>query len=266
MLFALKKAVSRLLFPIPFTVLLLAAGLTLTWSGRRTRTGRALLAVGIVLLALLSSTVFSNALLGPLEARYAPLGPAELAAIDWEAIDTIVVFSGCSVVQEQYPITRQMSEPDLGRLVEGVRLYRECPSCTLVLSGGGNGCDPLAPVERLTNYRLAVTLGVAPEDIVLERASLDTADQARILRSLLGETPFIVVTSASHMPRTMALFDVQGLQAIPAPTDYGVALLGPFTREGFQADSVYPNARALTNSERAVYEYLGLLWSSLGGR
>jgi uncharacterized SAM-binding protein YcdF (DUF218 family) len=266
MLFALKKVVSRLLFPLPFTVLLLAAGLILTWSGRHTRTGRALLAVGIVLLALLSSTVFSNALLRPLESRYPALGPAELAAIDWEAIDTIVVFSGCSAVQEQYPVTRQVSETDLGRLVEGIRLYQECPSCTMVLSGGGSGCDPLAPVESLTNYRLAVAMGVAPEDIVLERASLDTADQARILKEMLGETPFIVVTSASHMPRTMALFYAQGLRAIPAPTDYGVGLFGPFTREGFQADSIYPNARALTNSERAVYEYLGILWAALRGQ
>lgn len=135
----------------------------------------------------------------------------------------------------------------------------------MVLSGGGSGCDPLAPVETLTNYWNAVTLGVAPKDIVLERASLDTDDQARILKAMLGETPFILVTSASHMPRTMALFDAQGLQATPAPTDYGEALLGTFTEAGFQAHSIYPNARALGNSERAVYDCLGLLWLRLVG-
>lgn len=95
-----------------------------------------------MLLALLSSTVFSNAILRPLESRYAALGSAELAAIDWTAIDTIVVFSGCSVVQEQYPVTRQVDDPNLGRLVEGIRLYRECLHVPWCYRGAEVGATP----------------------------------------------------------------------------------------------------------------------------
>jgi uncharacterized SAM-binding protein YcdF (DUF218 family) len=262
MLFFLKKAVSRLLFPLPLTILLLAVGLLLVWLGRRRKLGAALATAGLVLLLLFSSSAFSAALLRPLEDQYPPLGPAQLAALDWESIDTIVVFAGCVVGFEDAPITRQVGGAPLARLVEGVRLYHECPDCTLMLSGG-SGCDPEAPVEVLTNYRFAVSLGVAGEDIVIERASQDTEDQARILAEALGERPFLIVTSASHMPRTMALFEAQGLRAIPAPTDHATGLYGLFSREAFGIESLYPNAGALWNTERALYEYLGLLWLRL---
>ncbi|MHB1318090.1 MAG: YdcF family protein [Anaerolineae bacterium] len=191
------------------------------------------------------------------------VGPEQLAQIDWEAVRTIVVFSGCTVAFDGEPITRQVDGPFLARLVEGVRLYDICPDCTLILSGG-YGCDADAPVETLTNWRFATEYGVAPEDLVIERTSLDTDDQARVLAGMLsdgiGQAPFLVVTSASHMPRTMALFEAEGLvHAIPAPTDYATGLYSLLSKETFSPESLYPNAKALWNTERAIYEYLGLL-------
>lgn len=264
MLFFLKKAVSRLLFPLPLTVLILVAGLILVWSERRRKLGAALLTAATLLLLLFSTSAFSTAILRPLEDQYPPLGPAQLDALDWESADTIVVLAGCVVGFPDAPITRQVGGPPLARLVEGIRLYHACPHCTLVLSGGG-GCDPDAPVEVLTNYRFATAFGVAGEDIVIERASQDTDDQARILADMLGEKPFVIVTSASHMPRTMALLEAQGLHPIPAPTDHATGLYGLFSREAFGIESIYPNSDALRATERAIYEYLGLLWFRLAG-
>jgi uncharacterized SAM-binding protein YcdF (DUF218 family) len=111
-----------------------------------------------------------------------------------------------------------------------------------------------------------VELDVAPEDIVIERESWDTADQARILWDMLGDEPFLIVASASHMPRTMALLEAQGLNAIPAPTDYAT---DPSTSLSWDAPRIYrlyPEARSLWRSERAVYGYLGLLWAQVTGR
>ncbi len=264
MLFFLKKAVSRLLFPLPLTVLLLIVGLILIWTERRRKLGAALTTLAAALLLLFSSSAFSSAILRPLEDQYPPLGPAQLAELDWESANTIVVLAGCVVGFEDAPITRQVGGTPLARLVEGIRLYHECPDCTLVLSGG-SGCDPEAPVESLTNYRFAEAFGVSGDDIVIERASQDTADQARILKEMLGEQPFLIVTSASHMPRTMALLEAQGLHPIAAPTDHGTGLYGLFSRESFGIESIYPNSGALWSTERAIYEYLGLLWIRLGG-
>jgi uncharacterized SAM-binding protein YcdF (DUF218 family) len=260
--FILRKAVSRLLFPLPMVSLLMLGGLVLLYTGRHRKLGAALAGAGLVLLLLFSSSSFSSAIVRPLEDTYPPLGPSQLAAVDWERVDTIVVLAGCVVGFEDAPITRQVSDTPLARVVEGIRLYHTCPQCTLILSGG-TGCDPDAPVETLTNYRFVTTFGVASEDIVIERDSEDTGQQARILSNMLGERPFLIVTSATHMPRTMALFEAQGLQPIAAPADHRSGLYSPFSEEAFGIESVYPHARALWNTEQAIYEYLGLLWQRL---
>lgn len=262
MLFIIKKAVSRLLFPLPFCLLLGFIGLICLFR-KRYRAGGILVTVAFLLLAMFSSSAFSIAILRPLETRYPPLGPAQLETIEWNAVHHIVVFAGCVVGFEDAPITRQVGGSPLARLVEGVRLYHLCPQCKLILSGG-SGCDPSAPVESLTNYRFAVSFGVRPEDIIIERTSQDTDDQARFLKEMLGQEPFLIVTSAAHMPRTMALLEDQGLKPIPAPTDFCTGLYGLFSREAFGPESIYPNAEALRSTERAFYEYLGLLWYRLG--
>jgi hypothetical protein len=59
-------------------------------------------------------------------------------------------------------------------------------------------------------------------DIILRSLSKDTKDQAIHIRKILDNNSFILVTSASHMPRSIVLFRKQGLQPIPAPTDFWV--------------------------------------------
>ncbi len=70
--------------------------------------------------------------------------------------------------------------------------------------------------------RVAMDLGPDPRDIEVESRSKDTADQARVIKSFVGNYPFILVTSASHMPRSMALFKKAGLKPMPAPTQHAV--------------------------------------------
>lgn len=264
-MFFLRKAISRLLFPLPLTLLVLAIGIALSWSRRGNKLGKALSLLGVGLLFVFSWPLTSAAILRPLESRYPALGPEQMASLDWDQLDTIVVFAGCGMMVESRPVTQQVGDSAAVRLIEGIRLYRACPACTMILSGGGPGCDLEAPYERLTNYRYAVTLGVAPDDIVIERESWDTVDQARILRDMLGDEPFLVVTSASHMPRTMALLEAQGLNAIAAPTDYAIDASTLVHWDAPRLYRLYPDARSLWRSERAVYEYLGLLWAQLTG-
>jgi uncharacterized SAM-binding protein YcdF (DUF218 family) len=263
-LFVLKKIASRLLFPLPLGLLAILAGLALLWGKRRPRLGRALVTLGLAWLLILSTEVVGTALIRPLEGRYEPFGPAQQAALGGQTVDDIVVFAGCVVSLPEYPITRQVGGAPLERLVEGMRLHRLYPSSRLILSGG-NGCDPEAPQETLTNVRFAIEMGVPAEAIVVERESKDTDDQARLLAPLLAGRRFIVVTSASHMPRTMTLFRQVGLEPVPAPTEFHTGLYGIFQRESFGAESLFPNSGSLEKSEIAFYEALGTLWTRLTG-
>jgi uncharacterized SAM-binding protein YcdF (DUF218 family) len=90
--FFVRKALSRF-FPLPLTLLLLIIGLALPWSqGQQARQCSG--APGLGLLLVFSWPVTSAAILRPLESRYPALGPAQMAALNWDQVDTIVVYVG----------------------------------------------------------------------------------------------------------------------------------------------------------------------------
>ena len=155
------------------------------------------------------------------------------------------------------PANSQISPAALGRVVEGVRLYKTIPGSKLLLSGG-RVFDPVPEAEVMA--QIAEFLGVKPQDISLESNSRDTADEAKIIAGMIGREKFILVTSASHMPRSMALFRKRGLQPIPAPADFPAR-----EPEGFDPSEFFPGAGPLRQLETALHEYLGLAWAWLRG-
>lgn len=106
----------------------------------------------------------------------------------------------------------------------------------------------------------ALSQGFDPKRVVVESASLDTDDQARLLSPKLAGQDFYLVTSASHMTRAKGLFLRQGARPIPAPTDFRSLA------ESLRPWDFLPQARALLDSERAFHEYLGLAWGRLRGQ
>jgi len=84
-----------------------------------------------------------------------------------------------------------------------------------------------------------------------------------------GITRVLLVTSAMHMPRSVALFEHQGIEVIPAPTDYTV------TREGLENLSsldpqtllvnLVPNTSSLSLTTNVMKEYIGLMVYRLQG-
>ena len=49
---------------------------------------------------------------------------------------------------------------------------------------------------------------------------LDTAEEASSVAALVGKSPFILVTSAYHMPRSVGLFRKAGFDVEPYPVDW----------------------------------------------
>ncbi|AHF00003.1 YdcF family protein [Thioalkalivibrio paradoxus] len=84
---------------------------------------------------------------------------------------------------------------------------------------------------------------------------MDTAQEAYAVREFLGtETRFFLVTSASHMPRSVRHFERVGLAPIPAPTGFKTG------SERVRTLAYWvPSAGNLGKTERVVHEYLGLL-------
>ncbi len=80
------------------------------------------------------------------------------------------------------------------------------------------------------------------------------------MKGVVGEHPFLLVTSANHMPRAIRFFHAVGLQPIAAPANQ-LAITSPLN--GWER--AIPSSIWLSHSERAVYETLGALLQRLKG-
>jgi uncharacterized SAM-binding protein YcdF (DUF218 family) len=250
-MFLLRKIVSRFLFPVPLSLEFLLVGLFLLWLTRRQRTGKVLVTCGVMLLVGLSNIFTANALLRPLEHRYPPLVVAHMEA-GTPAVTFIGVLGGWADHDPDVPVTSHLSPGQMVRLIEGVRLHREIPGSKLILSGDND--------SALSMAEMAKTLGVSAEDILPLTEPRDTEEESRRMASIVGSQRFILVTSASHMPRAMGLFRKRGLKPIAAPTDYLAA------RHALESDDFFPDGYKLFKAQTAFYEYLGLAWATLLGK
>jgi uncharacterized SAM-binding protein YcdF (DUF218 family) len=258
-MFLLKKFISPLFLPVPFCSLLIVFGLIFLWTGRRARAGKLLVSIGSLLLILLSYDMSTKWLLMPLERQYPPIAsPTSVNSQDAPPVKWIVVLGGGGSRSAQLPSPGRLTSASLSRLIEGIRLQRQLPGSKLVLSEGNIfGSGPVAEAMA----RVAEDLGVSKDDMVLETQSQDTEGQAGLISPIVGADRFLLVTSASHMPRSVALFRKAGMNPIAAPTDFE-----SLSAESWRPSALYPSAGGLRKAELAIHEYLGLAWSKLRGK
>jgi uncharacterized SAM-binding protein YcdF (DUF218 family) len=235
--------------------------LLLLWFTKKQRTGKIFVSLGVFSLLLFSYTAPSNQLLKPLERKY------DMDTIQIEnrvlsenmgSIKFIVVLGGGHISDPNLPITSQIGEDTLVRLIEGIRLYRKYAGAKLVLSGG-RGFDPVPEAQIMAG--LAHELGVNENDILIESKSKDTEDEANFIKPIVNKDRFILVTSASHMPRSMAIFRKLGMNPVPTPTGHKVK-----DSQSFNSLLFFPKAENLLKSEAGMHEYLGMVWAKLRGQ
>lgn len=252
MSFFLKKLISAFLLPLPFALLWMVMGVILVLT-QTTRFRNACFIIGFLILALFSFSPFSFALFNHLQKQYHPLinPPATVSEV-------VVLGSGVGV-EKNYPANIMLGSASLSRLVEGIRLFKliqkHNPQAKLILSGGRVFLSP-STAGKMKNT--AVMLGVDNKNIILENGSTDTHQEALYLKKMLGANPFILVTSSTHMPRAMDLFQSEGMQPIAAPTQY----------MGYPSTGLLwyiPNTLSLLRSDLAIHEYLGIAWARLQG-
>ena len=104
-------------------------------------------------------------------------------------------------------------------------------------------------------------LGLSEDRLIVEGRSRTTAENATFSRAIMEdfEGPWILVTSAFHMPRAVGSFCAAGRRAlVPYPTDY---------RSGSFWDQVgWDLADNLADLNTGVKEWIGLLAYRVTGR
>ena len=257
MLLYFKHFVTKLLFPEPFGFFLSLLGIVFLWLAPKRKIGIILLLIGVGCLLICGYAPVANIVLHPLESRYPPFDQVLSESRIEQLPKYIVVLAGGHTSEPGIPPTSQLSGAALVRLIEGIRIYYLIPKSKLVLTGGPV-FDPLPAAEVMVC--LAQSLGVDRQDILLESKSRFTHEQAKFINTMLRDEKFILVTSASHMPRSMALFRKLGMDPIPAPTDHRISK-PPCWSQYFSL----PSASNLQKTQRALYEYLGFIWAKLNG-
>lgn len=261
MLFWLKKFVSFWLMPLSFCVTAMLAGLWLLRNPKRARLGRALIATAVIMLMVFSNKFVSKWLIRPLEARYPAIPEFTAGSVppDLAACQYVVVLGGGNGHSPNTPATSLLSTSALGRVTEAVRILRVLPEARMIVSGPGSGGNRATHATVLA--RAAISLGVAPDRIQYIDQAHDTEDEAHSVRRLVGDKRVALVTSAWHMPRSMALFRHAGVAALPCPADYETHTNDPLWFDDFLWES-----SALNRSTLAMRERIGYLWIWLRGK
>jgi len=256
-MFILKKILSQFMSPTSLILWFSLAGLLFLWVTRRQRLGKVLVSIGLFLMLAFGYGLVPGRLLRPLERRY-PSYEVQGPSASEESVEFIVVLGGGHMSDPELPVTSQAHVATLVRVMEAVRIYRSSPGTRLILSGG-EVFDPIPEAEVMAH--IARELGVDAEDILLEDRSKDTKDEARLIQPIVQDARFVLVTSASHMPRAMAMFRTLGMHPLPGPVGHRVK-----RGQGLRPSAFFPHASNLLKSEMAFHEYMGIVWAKLRGQ
>jgi uncharacterized SAM-binding protein YcdF (DUF218 family) len=241
----IREAAGVMTAPLVMIMVLALAAVACRLGGRP-RASRLLL-IGAAILAYLSCVPFvGHALLRPLESKFPPLESDQTPAVGY-----VVVLGSSYRPHDGIPASAALDEDGLARAVEAVCLVRRLPGARLVVSGGAS--PPGYPPVAQGYAQLARELGIAAQSIVVSERPLDTRAEAREVARLLGRTPFLLVTSAYHMPRAMLLMRRAGAAPIAAPAGQRAYGATPVVWRDF-----LPGSRGLRDTERALHEYAGL--------
>lgn len=249
--FILKKIISIFIMPFPLGMFLFILAFIFLYKNMFTK-AKITFVLSFIWLFFISYSPLVDTLLY----RYENTFPALLKAP--ENIKYIYVLGGGHHTDETRPITSQVAESSVVRVNEGIRLYRQFNKKPIIIFSGYNGFnDPSSGASM--QKKLAVSLGMNKHDIHLEPTPRDTQEEAQAAKRVIGNAPFILVTSASHMKRAMKFFNHEGLFPVPAPTNYLANIKHPDYFGGFFSTT------ALRKSNILWHEILGLIWQKIKG-
>ncbi len=244
----LKPLLTALALPPASLLFLCALGAWMAWRGWRT--GRFLLALGLVSLWALSTPVTVAPLAGQLLDLPPPLADRALKQGNWQAI---VVLGGGIEADAPEWATAQVNAHTARRVRFGVHLSKLSGLPMAFSSGvGWSQFGRTVPTEAAVAQQYVQELGAS--FTWLEAQSRDTQQNAEFTRRLLqpaGVQRIVLVTHAWHMQRAVAEFERAGFAVLAAPTGF------PGLNK-VSALAWLPSADALQSNQQVLREWLGL--------
>ena len=211
-----------------------------------------LIILGVAQLIFFSLPIVSNKLMASLESQYPP------QATLWETqqADAIVVLGASRNDRAIEFGGVTVGTAELERLRYAALLHRQT-GLPLLLTGGdpiNSGFSEAFLMKQVLKEEFNI------EATWLEENSHTTWENATLTDEILSKAGIKkawLVTHAWHMPRSMMVFSNRTVEYLPAPHNHGLFLWDKLWMD------LIPQARALSLSNIAMHEWLGLLWYKL---
>ncbi|HLO50001.1 MAG TPA: YdcF family protein [Kamptonema sp.] len=251
----LSKLLPLFFYPLGLICLLMLVALIMFW--KRPIWAAVAIALALTILLTLSNGWISQNLVRSLEWQNPP--PAQIPQAE-----AIVVLGGG--VKPAFPPRPWVEVGEAGdRILYGAQLYRQGKAPKLILSGGRVEWKGGGPPESADMAEIASAMGVPPSAIIQDPTSLNTYQNAVNVRKILADRgikgPILLVTSAMHMTRSRLIFQRQGIETIPLPTDFSVTKQDiAESTSSWQAIllNLMPDVYQLQQSTKALKEHIGL--------
>jgi uncharacterized SAM-binding protein YcdF (DUF218 family) len=257
----LSKLLPILIYPLGFISICLIVALIMSW--QKFSWEQLPIALALISLLLSSNGWVTTFLVTSLEWQNLP--------VELPSSEAIVILGGATKsATKPRPMVDVSERGD--RILYGAKLYLEKKAPLIIVAGGR--IDPFNSAgipESEDMAQLLEMMGVASEAIVQEPESLNTYQNAVNVKKILeqrGITKILLVTSAIHMPRSLLIFKRQGIDVIPAPTDFLVSELDSLTMgRTFQNIilNLVPDSDRLDKTTQAIKEYVGMAIYRLRG-
>ena len=252
MFFLLSKSLAFILTPSNLLVLFALFGLTLILF-RCAKSGFTFLILGILGLAL---------------AGWSPLGPLALMALEDRfpkidpppAVTGLVMLGGAVDIHITQARGTEAWNDQAERITVMAELAIRYPAARIVLSGGSGHPDAIS--ESSIAKQALVAMGIPDGRIELETRSRNTCENAT--ESALTVSPkssdvWLLITSASHMPRAVACFRAAKFNVTPFPVDYHTRGKEDMSRMQNSIDD------GLAITDLAAHEWVGLITYKMSG-
>lgn len=248
--FVFLKILVGLSFPPASLAIGVVLALALSLVGWR-RTARAVLFLAIAHTLILSFQPVGDGLMRSLEDR-ARAAERQAPACCYVAI--VVLGGGISPASPPDQPLPDLNE-NADRMWQAARLYHRGLAPRVIVTGGSflaqHGGPPTTEAEAMRTF--LIDLGVPGEAIEDEPKALNTIENIRNVRAMVGDGRVALVTSAYHMPRALLLAARAKLNVGAFPTDYQAT---PSARLPW--DNWMPSIDGLGQSIQAIKEILAL--------
>ena len=244
----LSKILPLFVMPLGVTLVLLLVALILLKKGKQSL-GRAFVLLSFIYLYVMATPIVGKGLYGRVESNYPPI-PVDRVP----NANCMIVLGG--VVEAPAPPRIDIEFNDsVDRVHKAAELFHAGKAPYVVVTGGNQPWSTVRTSEAELIRDLLVKWKVPEEVIMLEASSRNTRENALYTKNLLDSIHCensLLITSAAHMPRSVAAFRSVGIDATPVSTDVRVADTDRLTVMDF-----LPSAKALKMSSDALREIVG---------